>query len=100
MTASCRISLGRASDVILSNLSVDGCCITAQEGLLRPGQLVVVRLQSFEGLPGKVCWVRGKRAGVKFDRPLYGPVVEHIVNVQMSSPPAPEPSARGGVRRV
>ena len=100
MTASCRISLGRASDVILSNLSVDGCCITAQEGLLRPGQLVVVRLQSFEGLPGKVCWVRGKRAGVKFDRPLYGPVVEHIVNVQLSSPPAPEPSARGGVRRV
>jgi len=101
LTASCRISLGRASDVILSNLSVDGCGVTAQEGLLRPGQLVVVRMLSLEGLPGRVCWVRGKRAGVKFDRPLYGPVVEHIVNVQLATPPAAQaPVAAAGMRRV
>jgi len=100
LTATCRTSLGRVSDVILSNLSADGCGITAQEGLLRPGQQIVVRLQSIEGLPGRVCWVKGKRAGVKFDRPLYGPVVEHIVNVQLSAPPAaPEPT-RNGIRRV
>jgi hypothetical protein len=92
--------MGRASDVILSNISEDGCGVTAQEGLLRPGQLIVVRLQSFEGLPGRVCWVRGKRAGVKFDRPLYGPVVEHIVKVQLSDPPEPAPPERGGMRRV
>lgn len=92
--------MGRVSDVILSNLSEDGCGITAQEGLLRPGQLVVVRLQSLEGLPGRICWVRGKRAGVKFDRPLYGPVVEHIVKVQLAEAPDVTEPGQGGVRRV
>ena len=100
MTATCRTSLGRVSDVILSNLSIGGCGVTAQEGLLRPGQLIVIRLQSLEALPGKVCRAKGKRAGVKFDRPLYGPVVEHIVNVQLSSPSAPQPPEGTSVRRV
>ena len=100
LTATCRTSLGRASDVILSNISTDGCGVTAAEGLLRPGQQVVIRLQALEGLPGRVCWVQGKRAGVKFDRPLYGPVVEHIVNVQLSTPPAAPEQPRGGMRRV
>ena len=101
MTATCRTSLGRASDVILSNLSIDGCGITAQEGLLRPGQQIIVRIMSLEGLPGKVCWVRGKRAGVKFDRPLYGPVVEHIVKVQLSAAPTVvAPQQRSSIRRL
>ena len=92
--------MGRASDVILSNLSENGCGVTAQEGLLRPGQLIVVRLQSLEGLSGTVCWVRGKQAGVKFDRPLYGPVVEHIVKVQLTNAPAAGQPEQGGIRRV
>ena len=100
LTATCRTSLACASDVILSNISTDGCGVTAAEGLLRPGQQVVIRLQALEGLPGRVCWVQGKRAGVKFDRPLYGPVVEHIVNVQLSTSPAGPDPERGGVRRV
>ena len=36
-------------------------------------QLIVVRMQGLEGLTGKVVWTNGKRAGVKFERPLYGP---------------------------
>ena len=87
LTASCRGSMGRMSDIILSDLSTDGCGVTLAEGLLKPGQLVVVRLQSLEGLAGNVVWVRGKKAGVKFERPLYGPVLEHIVKVQLSAAP-------------
>ena len=97
MTASCRTSLGRASDVILSNLSAEGCGVTSSEGLLRSGQLIVVRLESLESLPGRVCWVRSKRAGVKFDQPLYGPVVEHLVRVQLGTVPAAGPLVRSGV---
>jgi PilZ domain len=100
LTALCRTSLGRASDVILSNLSAEGCGMTASEGLLKPRQQVVVRLDSLEGLPGVVCWVRGKRAGVKFDRPLYGPVVEHLVRVQLTEVPKAKAPERGGPRRV
>jgi hypothetical protein len=98
LIASCRNSMGRRSDVILSDISEDGCGITAADGLLKAGQLVVVRLESLEALPGQVVWVRGNRAGVKFERPLYGPVVEHLVRVQLTAAkpqrPAPIPSGR------
>lgn len=73
--------------------------------MLKARQLIVVRMQGLEGLTGKVVWTNGKRAGVKFERPLYGPVVEHIVRVQLAAAPAtcnaPSPApARGGLRRV
>jgi hypothetical protein len=100
VSATCRTSLGSTSDVILSNLSVDGCGLTTAEGLLRPKQQIVIRLQSIEPLPGKVCWVRGERAGVKFDRPLYGPVVEHLVRAQLTAAPAGAPAMQLGDRQV
>jgi hypothetical protein len=99
VTATCRTSLGSVSDVILSNLSVDGCGLTTAEGLLRSGQQIVIRLHSLEPLPGKVCWVRDERAGVKFDRPLYGPVVEHLVRVQLTISPAVSPPMLFGERK-
>jgi PilZ domain len=87
VTASCRSSMGRQSDIILSDLSTDGCGVTTGEGLVKAGQMIVVRLQGLEGLAGTVVWVRGNKAGVKFERPLYGPVVDHIVKVQLTSTP-------------
>ena len=100
LTATCRGSTGRMSDIILTDLSTDGCGVTTGEGLLKPGQLVVVRLQSLEGLAGKVVWVKGKKAGVKFERPLYGPVVEHIVRVQLNTEPPRIAARRDLSRRI
>jgi PilZ domain len=100
LTASCRNSMGRRSDVILSDISEDGCGITVAEGLLKAGQLVVVRLESLEALSGQVAWVRGNRAGVKFERPLYGPVVEHLVRVQLTAASPQKPASAPGHRRV
>lgn len=92
--------MGRMSDVILSDLSAEGCGVTTSDGLLKHGQLVVVRLKSLEGLAGRVVWVKGAKAGVKFDRPLYGPVVEHIVRVQLTAPPPQNTAPRSAARRV
>jgi PilZ domain len=92
--------MGRRSDIILSDLSEEGCGITAAEGLLKAGQMVVVRLQGLEGLAGQVVWVRGKRAGVKFERPLYGPVVAHLVQVQLTRAEPKQPAPLSGPRRV
>ena len=100
LMAKCRGSMGRMSDIILSDLSTDGCGVTIAEGLLKPGQLVVVRLQSLEGLAGKVVWVRGTKAGVKFDRPLYGPVVDHLVRVQLTTAPPRNTVTRNPARRI
>lgn len=100
LTATCRTSTGRVADVILSDLSTDGCGVAVADGMLKPGQLVVVRLQSLEGLSGKVVWAGGKGAGVKFERPLYGPVVEHLVRVQFAVVPPRNDPARSSARSV
>ena len=100
ITANCRGSMGRASDIILSDLSTEGCGVTAAEGLLKQGQLVVVRMQSLEGLAGRVVWVKGTKAGVKFERPLYGPVVEHLVKVQLNAAPPRNTVTRNPSMRV
>ncbi len=86
LAATCRTAMGRKLDLVLSNISTDGCAVTTPTDALRPGQLVVVRTATLEGLPGRVCWVRGTMAGVRFERPLYGPVVEHLVRAQQSRP--------------
>ncbi len=78
--------MGRVVKLVLSNISTDGCGMEAPAANLKPGEIVVIRPPALEGLSGRVCWVKGNRAGVKFDRPLYGPVVEHLVRVEMSSP--------------
>ena len=100
LTASCRTSLGSASDVILSDLSTDGCAVTLAASLLRVGQQVAIRLETLESLPGRVCWVKGKNAGIKFDRPLYAPVVEHLVRVQVAPVPPPPAEKPAPIRRV
>lgn len=100
LTATCRNSMGRLSDIILSDLSEEGCGLSTSEVLLKPGQMVVIRMASLEGLSGQVVWVRGKRAGVKFERPLYGPVVEHLVRVQLTGAASPQPGPQQGRRRI
>ncbi|MEP6869164.1 MAG: PilZ domain-containing protein [Novosphingobium sp.] len=84
MEATCRTSEGGAEDVVLSDISVDGCGLVGKDGMLQPGQLVIMRMHTLEGLEGTVCWVKARRAGVKFARPLYRPVLDHLVRVQLT----------------
>lgn len=44
----------------------------------RVGARLIVRPKGMEGMSGVVRWVSSDLAGVEFDRPLYGPVLEHI----------------------
>lgn len=38
----------------------------------------MIRPQGMEILTGVVRWMRGGVAGVEFDRPIYGPVLDHL----------------------
>ena len=78
MRACCRTRSGFRDDVVITDLSTGGCRIESRSTTLRPGDLVLVRPEGLEGQPGVVCWVERNCVGIKFERPLYGPVVEHI----------------------
>lgn len=62
----------------ISNLSAEGCRFESFALTLHAGDLIVVSPQGLEGLCARVCWVSGHSAGIEFDRPLYGPVLDHL----------------------
>ena len=53
------------------------------------GARVVIKPDGMEAISGVVRWLADRRAGVQFDMPLYGPVVEHL-SQQYSPRPYPQ----------
>jgi hypothetical protein len=76
--AVCRTTEAKITAVV-SNLSSDGCCLTFDWHMLTPEQRVTVRIGELDGLPARVRWVDGLRAGIAFDRSIYEPVLDHLV---------------------
>jgi hypothetical protein len=76
--AVCRTAAAKLSAAV-SNLSAHGCCLTTEWQALMTGQHITVRIGELDGFPAQVRWVEGLRAGVVFDRSLYGPVLDHLV---------------------
>jgi len=63
--------------VAVLDLSPRGCRVEIVE---RPqiGEAVQVKFEALDTLDGKVCWVDGHEAGVKFDRPIHPAVFEML----------------------
>jgi hypothetical protein len=78
MPAVCRTDTGRQGEVTIVDLTAEGCRIFTKALPLSEGLKLRIRPRNFESLPGVVRWVRGGFAGIEFDKPLYGPVAEHL----------------------
>lgn len=78
LAAQCRTATGIRDEGYLSDLSSDGCCISTRSLTFVLGARVLVKPFGLEGLSGIVRWINGHKAGVQFDNPLYGPIVDHL----------------------
>lgn len=76
--ARCRFGATAIVPVVVYDISTGGCRISRPGHSLRIGETVILRTDILEGLSGEVRWVDLDEAGIRFERPLYGPVVEHI----------------------
>lgn len=97
LPARVRTCTGFLDKVTIVDLSEWGCRVESRGLALRKGDLVVVRPEGIEGICARVCWVHGDEAGIEFDRPLYGPVVEHLVREHwhfLARSAAPGPALR------
>ena len=48
---------------------------------------MVIRPEGVEGLTGVVGWIERDCAGVEFDSPIYGPIVDHLVDQHSTATP-------------
>jgi hypothetical protein len=78
MVAKYQTSSGLRDEGFLTDISAEGCCVTTRSMFTRTGARVVIRPLGIEALSGTIRWIEGNRAGIEFERPLYGPVVDHL----------------------
>lgn len=78
MIARCRTATGRVGDVVITDLTSEGCCIFAKAVPLSSGLQVRITPANFQPLAGVVRWASRGYAGIQFEMPLYGPVAEHL----------------------
>ncbi|MBU3993897.1 MAG: PilZ domain-containing protein [Alphaproteobacteria bacterium] len=93
MPARCRTLGGFIDDVIIRDVSPQGCRIVSRALTVRLAARVIIRPVGMEGLCATVRWINGHEAGVEFDQPLYGPVAEHMHRTFLTFPPAHLPVA-------
>ena len=79
LNAQCRSSNGGVNEIQILDLSEAGCMINKRMLTMQPGDRVLVKPQGLTYLPTSVLWVEEEEAGLAFEQPLYGPVLEHLL---------------------
>lgn len=64
---------------MMVDLSANGCCIQVPGKPPRVNSKIIVRPDGLDGLKANVKWVSNYQCGVVFERPIYGPVLEHFL---------------------
>lgn len=79
---SCEVGFKRHGDaryrVDLFDLSPAGCCLSPPVRV-DIGETGSLRISGVEAIHGEIAWVRGCRAGLRFDRPFHVAVFDHVV---------------------
>lgn len=78
LKATVRYRVRSKLDMKVLDLAEGGCLLESQGWGAKPDERVLVRLPGLAEVAGKVAWIEEQRAGVAFDEPLYGPVVERF----------------------
>lgn len=87
LAATCRTQTGLRDNARISDISQYGCRLATSTLAVRVGLRIVIRPQGLEGIGGVVRWIEGQQAGIEFDAPLYGPVVDHLSQLHAASKP-------------
>lgn len=90
VSLNCEVGFKRHGDaryrVELYDLSTDGCCLSPPIRVER-GESISLRIPGMEAIHGEIAWVRGFKAGVRFDHPFHAAVFDHVVS-KLSRPSA------------
>ena len=86
IVAQCRMKSGTVSGIIVLDITIAGCMIDRCSLSFKPEQDLRIKLPGLEFVPAKVLWVEGDKAGLAFARPLYEPVLHHLLKAVGKAP--------------
>ena len=79
-----------AHNVAITDLSEGGCCAIDRGNSLREGASVSIRVGRLDPIDATVRWAKAGEIGLEFQRPIYGPVFEHIRDILANSDEKPD----------
>lgn len=87
-----KIRTGRcvAHNVAITDLSEGGCCAIEWGSALTVGSTVTIRVGRLDPIDATVRWAKAGEIGLEFQRPIYGPVFEHIRAILKDSDRKPD----------
>lgn len=98
--ARCRYAADEDRDVVLVNITQEGCCMELGETEVKVGSPVLIRLESGDALTGEVRWMRDGLAGVQFEEILPRPRMEFLRREHSTFLSEVEPSEEPVLRSV
>ena len=69
---------GKRHDIFFIELSDQGCRFYDRHSPLEAEDVINLRIENLGPFEATVRWRDAKYVGVQFERPLYGPVFDHI----------------------
>jgi hypothetical protein len=76
--AKVRVVSGWSDSATIFDISTTGCQVDLPAAFLEKDRTVLIRLEGLESLVGRVRWVKGRKAGILFERPLNVAVVDYV----------------------
>ena len=77
-TAQCRTIRGGVHEIHVLDLSAAGCLVEKRLVKMDQGDRLLIKLPGLRYLTTTVAWAEEGQAGLVFEDPLYGPVLEHL----------------------
>lgn len=76
--ASVRYRVRSKMEMTVIDIAEGGCMVDARGWGAKEDERVQVTLPGLSAIPAVVAWIEEGRAGIAFEEPLYGPVLERF----------------------
>lgn len=90
LLADCRYRSRKIGNVDVYDLSAGGCVLDQRAWTVDEGERVLIKLPGLDFMTTEVVWLWEHRAGLRFEQPLYGAVLEHLGQYRCATPPPTE----------
>jgi len=79
ITAKCRLPNGSVNEIDIIDINEAGCLASKGWTRMEGGDRVLIKLPGLEHKVAFVAWAEDEQAGITFEEPLYGPVLQHLL---------------------
>jgi hypothetical protein len=80
LKAKCRAPGGGVSEISILDINELGCLIHKGWMRIENGERLLLKMSGLEYKLAYVSWVEDEQAGLSFEEPLYGPVLQHLLS--------------------